>query len=203
MQDLTFMHPSTRALRRFWTALLGLALSIFWAGCGGGHSPETETKLLEFTQDIGRPAFLAQGNGWALKLTAASLGYRGLGTQQRALLQSPDLLVTDDRGQTLLHLAAQTAIALHPYTEMNWHQYGLENAEATTFEGEDLVWPYLGDRAQVGLLGPTLVLLPEAIVEGDTLVGDLLLRGYEIKHVRSVMPLDQAAGDSLNIGADD
>lgn len=198
MREMTLLHARYSVL---WRCLGAICLLVVATGCNPSTSPSTAP--LEYSQDLRSPRFERHGDGWALKLEAANLGFRGLGAEQRAVLQSPTLIVGDGHGQTFLQLKAEMAIALHPYSEISWHTFSLQNIDATTFEGSDLLWPYLGDRDRVALLGQTLVLLPQVIVEADTLSGDLLLRGYEIKHVRSVTPIEASEADSLIHPTDD
>jgi hypothetical protein len=201
---MAFIHLSSTMRQHFQARATWLCLFawlVLAQACEQGpkraaYVPDAEP--LEFTQDISRPVWERQGNGWALKMSATSLAFRGEAAAQRVLLQGPDLRVVDARGETILHMAAQNAISLHPFTEMSWRTFSLGNEDATTFEGDELIWPYQAQRDRVGLLGETLLILPTAIVTGDTVVGDLLLRGYEILHVTSVLPLDEAAEDSID-----
>ena len=163
------------------------------AGCGQAARPTGADRVaeqpLEYRQDISHPVYLLHKDAFSLKISAANLAIRGWEAGSRAILESPRLQVVDAKGDDLL-LTAQSAIALHPWSEMNWMGYSLETADATTFEGDELMWPYRGRKEQVALLGPTLVITQTVMLEGDTVVGDLLLRGYEILHVLSAIAID-------------
>lgn len=76
--------------------------------------------------------------------------------------------------------------------------FSLESSDGTTFEGDDLLWPYRGDHAQVALLGATLVLTQTIMLEGDTVICDPLFKGYEILHVLSALAIDSTQGGLRN-----
>jgi hypothetical protein len=167
-------------------------------GCDGA-STATPQGQLEFKQDIHAWRQVWDHPQFKMTATAANLGFRGLGEQQRALLDGVKIDVADSAGRALIQVSAINAISLHPYTEISLQGISVQVEDAATFEAEVLVWPYAGDLDHMGLLGPTLLVTDDYIVEGDTVVGDLLLRGYEILHVVSVLDLradsvDTAAG---------
>jgi hypothetical protein len=181
---------------------------IGWVGCCGilvlmggcdGASTTTPQAQLEFKQDIHAWRQVWDHPEFKMTATAANLGFRGLGEQQRALLDGVKVDVADPAGRALIQLSANKAISLHPYTEISLQGISVQVEDAATFEAEVLVWPYAGDVGHLGLLGPTLLMTDDYMVEGDTVVGDLLLQGYEILHVVSVVDLradsvDTAAG---------
>lgn len=147
----------------------------------------------EYAQDLSHPVFVHAGATFSLRFSANQLSFRGLGAEQRATFDAPELLVTDTAGEEKLHLTAKSALTLHPYPDISFSGFSLQNAEATTFEGEELVWPYDGQDDRVGMLGATLLFAPAFMVECDTILGDLLFRGYEILHVKAAMDLDESA----------
>ncbi len=183
-------------------------MGLFCWGClAGCADPQTHSsapqKPLEFTQDIGRPAFEFRRQGFVMQISAGSLGFRGSGNTQRALFQNgPDLLVADAGGRQVLHLSAESAIALYPYEEIALHGFALQAADGTEFEGDELVWPHQSRADRVGMLGPTLLITDEVMLEGDTIVGlDLLLRGYRVLHVITVMDLAGIKADTADTAA--
>ncbi len=180
--------------------MLAFCCSTLLPSCNDAASEQTGHEPLEFQQDISHPAYLGAGKSFSFHFSAVNLAIHGKGETQRALFESPDLQVVDAAGALLLHLTAKSAISLFPYKDFSFADFSLQNEDSATFEGKNLVWPYLERRDRVGLLGPTLLLAPTFLVECDTVVGDLLLRGYEILHVKSATDLRASATDSINSG---
>ena len=201
---MAYIHPRLLFSRRFLgNALLAfclLALGLMM-GCerdGGDPITSDSTPSNEFRNDIHNPVSEYKGKAWAYKFTAANLCYRGIGAGQRALIQDPDLRIIDHEGRLLLHISAQSGIALHPYKEISLRSFNLETQDSTTFDGEELVWPYAQSRDRIGLLGKTLIVMPKAVVEAETVIGDILMRGYEVVHVLSLLPLNAADSNHVD-----
>jgi hypothetical protein len=180
-----------------WLVLAYCCTALF-LGCNDAASEQVGLEPLEFHQDISYPAYLGAGQSFSFQFAAINLAIHGKGETQRALFASPDLQVVDGAGVLLLHLTAKTAISLYPYKDLSFVDFSLQNEDSATFEGEKLVWPYLGQRDRIGLLGPTLLLGPTFLIECDTVIGDLLLRGYRMLHVKSATDLRASATDAIN-----
>jgi hypothetical protein len=188
---------ATCATTFVWLAV-AFCCSTLFPSCNDAAPGPTDQEPLEFHQDISHPTYLGAGTSFSFHFSAVNLAIHGKGASQRALFASPDLQVVDATGLLLLHLTAKSAISLAPYKDFSFVDFSLQNEDSATFEGENLVWPYLERRDRVGLLGPTLLLAPTFLVECDTVVGDLLLRAYEILHVKSATDLRTSSADSIN-----
>ena len=199
---MSFIRPSSQLLHRpstIWLLTM-IAFCCIAAGCDQGSKPTASDRVAElpaeFQQDISHPVYLLSKDAFSLKISAANLAIRGWEAGSRAILESPHLQVVDAAGKDLLVLSAKRAIALHPWEAMSWLDFSLVSEEGTTFEGEELQWPFEDQSDQVAMLGPTLVITQTLMMEGDTIIGDPLLRGYEIYHVRSARDIDAPASPS-------
>jgi hypothetical protein len=176
--------------------LAGAALLSWGMGCGGpatGSAPATA----EARQTIGGYTYMWRGDLLALRVEIGELAYKGEPPMQRAVMDGGlHARVSDLDGADYLLLDAASGLALAPYDGLSLYGVSLQTPDGNAFQCEQLAWPYRGDRRQMALLGHTLVTGESVLLEGDTLVGDPLLLGYEILHVLGVSALDSmdAAG---------
>jgi hypothetical protein len=179
-----------------WGLVLLLALFI---GCKPGPTPTLTdpTAPKEAGQSMLNIEYHQHLPHVSYQFEASQLKMFETGVHQRAVWDNPALQILEADGTEWMQIRAKTAIALYPFAEISLYDFTL-TADGTDFEGDHLVWPYQDSLEKAAFLGPILMINPSLMVEGDTVIVDILMQGYTFLHVRSVMDLDGISAEESN-----
>lgn len=118
------------------------------------------------------------------------------GTDSAGTFHFTDSIVVtakDKEGNLLTNFRSREGQTTFPFDKVIFRDFLWECADSSEIEGSDLTW-HRGLRLGIEIEGELQVVTKIGLVQGEYLVGDALLRSYEIGHVSSAVRWDELAG---------
>ncbi len=108
-------------------------------------------------------------------------------------LDSIVLVANDKHGKRLAHFKSREGVTAPPYDLISFRDFLWECEDSSQIEGSDLFWH---NTAQPGIEveGELQVVTKTGLITGEYLLGDMLMRHYEIGKVFTAVHWDELAG---------